>query len=461
MRHLRIAAEKCRFLSGGRVTDDTSILTLKGLVFEPLVTWREGGTVGPGLFGTWKVSEGGRRWAFRIREGAVFHDGAPCTAEDVIGFIRAILDSVDTFGMRWSYARYMARSRLSARARDTVLVENPEPFADILDVFAEFYPAREDAAGAAVLGTGPYRVAAHAEGMAELERVRGPGPERIGFRAVPGAAARMEAMRSGEADLAMNLERLEGGPGFEEAFEWRRATNTLSVMCYLECRRGMFASPAARLAINHAVDREALIASLFHGLGVPAATVVSPLHLGARAAGVVPIPFDVEAAKRLFDQAGVGGPLVLRTPLEMPEKAPEVMDFVAESLARVGVASRVEAQPDRPEYAREVGRGVIGDVAIFDSSPSSTFRVLDDKISAATRGPWWQGYDDAQAEALFAAARREVEDEAREAAYGACLRRLNAAPPWLYLFHPVEVMAARRGVAEVRLRGTGAVEVVG
>lgn len=461
MRHLRIAAEKCRFLPGGRVTDDTSILTLKGLVFEPLLRWQEGGTVAPGLFGSWEATEGGRRWAFRIREGAAFHDGRPCTAEDVLAFVRAILGSVDTFGMPWSYARYLARARLSALARDTVLVENPEPFADVLDVFSEFFVPRDTAAGEPILGTGPYRVAAQGEGVAELERLRGEGPERITFRAVPGAEARLAALREGRADAVMNLERLAAGPDFDPAFEWARATNTLSVMCYLNCRGGTFASPEARRAINHAVDKDALISALFHGLGVPAGTVVSPHHLGARAAAVQPIPFDPEQAKRLFEAAGAAGPLVLRTPLEMPERAREMTEFVAESLARVGVSSRIDAQADRPGYAREVGRGVIGDVAIFDSSPASTFRVLDDKISAATRGPWWQGYDDPEMERLFAAARRTVGEAEREAAYGACLRRLHEAPPWLYLFHPVEVFAARRSVARLELRGTGALEVVG
>ncbi len=73
-------------------------------------------------------------------------------------------------------------------------------------------------------------------------------------------------------------------------------------------------------------------------------------------------------------------------------------------------------------------------MAIFDSSPHSTFRVLDDKISSASQGVWWQGFDDAETQRLIAAANRAVEDEAREAAYGAVLRRTRENPPWLYLW---------------------------
>lgn len=457
MRRLRLAAETCRFLTAGRVTDDTSVLTLKTLVFEPLLRWQEGGGVAPALFADWTVAEGGRRWAFRIRDGATFHDGRPCEAEDVLAHVEAILGSVDTFGMKWSYARYLARARLFAAGRRTVLVENPEPFADILDIFAEFFVCRDDGAGAPVLGTGPYRVERYeADGVAELVRVGDtPGPECIAFLAIPRAEDRMAALRAGAVDAAMQLERLEAGPRFEEAFDWQRAPNTLSVMQYLNCAAGAFAHPAARLAANLAVDRQAILDGLFHGLGVPAATVVSPLHLGARTAGLAPIPHDPERAKRLFEEAGVAGPLLLRTPETMPEKAREITEAVAEALGRVGVATQVEVQADRPEYAREVGRRRIGDAAIFDSSPHSTFRVLDDKISSATRAVWWQGYRDAEADRLIAAANRTVEDAAREAAYGAVLRRLRANPPWLYLFHPVQVAAARPGAGRFTLEGTG------
>jgi peptide/nickel transport system substrate-binding protein len=460
---LRLVAEKCRFLPNGRVTDDTSVLTLKTLVFEPLLRWQEGGRVAPALLDRWEVEEGGRRWTFHIRAGATFHDGKPCEAEDILAYIQAILGSVDMFGMRWAYARYLAEARLSAPTRGSIRVENPKPFADILDIFAEFFIAREDASGAPVLGTGPYRVAAYeAERSADLVRVGdGPGPARIAVRAEPSAEARLAALRGGTADAAMQLERLEAGPDFHDDLAWGRALNTLSVMHYLNGAEGAFAHPAARRAINHAVDAQAILDELFHGLGVPSATVVSPLHLGARSAAIAPIPHDPDQAKRLFDEARVSGPITLRTPLGMPEKAKEITEAVADALGRIGLPTAIEVQPDRPEYAREVGRKQIGDVAIFDSTPHSTFRVLDDKVSSITRGTWWQGCADAQADALFATARRAVADEAREAAYGAVLRHLNAAPPWLYLFHPVEVFAARPGAGRFTLEGSGILRVLG
>ena len=465
MRHLRLAAETCRFLPPARVTDSSAILTLQMLVFEPLLRWTDGGRVVPALFADWAMEDGGRRWTFRIRDGARFHDGVAVEADHVLATIEGILGSLDLFGMKWSYSRYLRDARITAPTRDTIRVENPEPFADILDVFAEFVLVREDATGAPILGTGPYRVEGFVpERSAELRRVAegpGPGPERITVLAVPGHEARIAALMADEADVGMQLEREARDAREAAALEWGRGLNGLSVMHYLNCVEGAFTHPAARLAINLAVDRAAIVEELFHGLGVLSSTVVSPVHLGFGAAGVAPIPHDPARATRLFAEAGVAGPLLLRTPLTLPERAVEITERVAADLARCGVATRIEVQEDRPEYAREVGRKVIGDVAIFDSSPRSTFRVLDDKVSSANKAVWWQGYHDAEVQRLIAAANRTVGDAAREAAYGAVLRRLNAAPPWLYLFHPIEVFASRPGAGRFALEGTGILHILG
>ncbi|MFN4211266.1 MAG: hypothetical protein ACK4G5_11920, partial [Devosia sp.] len=192
----------------------------------------------------------------------------------------------------------------------------------------------------------------------------------------------------------------------------------------------------------------------FQGLGAPAASIVSPFHLGM-AEPIAPIAYDPALAQRLLDSAGGPADVTLRTPLFMPERAPRISAFVAEALGRVGLSVTIETETDRPEYARQVGRKEIGDMAIFDSSPQSTYRVLNDKISSVTQGVWWQGYDDAETERHIAAANRAVADDDRERAYAICLRRLNAAPPWLYLMHPTDILATRPDLSRLTIDHKG------
>lgn len=463
MTGLSIALAKVDALPATRVTDDTSILTLKRLAFEPLVTWDDG-HARPGLFGAWEHDATGRRWTFRLRDDAAFHDGTRVVAGHVLDFVAGILDSVDMFGMRWSYARYLARTRLSAPDSRTVRVESEHPFADILDVFSEFYLPRLAADGRATLGTGPYRIAELAAGARAVLEAAGPGPApggvtRIALDCVPDAESRWHRLREGRADAAMQLEHMDTPPARDDQWRWLTATSTLSVMYYLNCLAGPFAAPSLRLAANLAVDKDALVREVFHGLAVPSSTVVSPAHLGMGAAGISPIPCDPGKARALVDAAAPSRDLLLRTPTHMPERSPEISRFVAGALERIGFRVTIETEADRPEYARQVGRKRIGDLAIFDSSPHSTFRVLDDKISSASRGVWWQGYHDDEVQALIATANAAVEGAAREAAYAACLARLRANPPWLYLAHPIALTAVRPDAPALALAPNGTLTI--
>jgi peptide/nickel transport system substrate-binding protein len=460
MSTLTIALEKVDFLPPTRVTDDTSVLTLKNLVFEPLLKWNDGQVL-PALFSHWTHSTDGREWRFVIREGAVFHDGKPCVASDITDFIDGILDAVDTFGMKWSYARYLADAEIMADGDGAILVHNPHPIADILDIFSEFYICRFAPDGTPVLGTGPFRVVAFEPKVrAELERVCGNAePQRIMSLCEPSADRRYALLRSGDVDAALNLERVEGRLEFDDAFQWGKAVNTLSVMYYLNCSEGIFRSPQARLAANHAVDTAAICGEIFGNLAVPSSSIVSPFHMGMKTAGLAPITYDPERARALLADVKGDRKIRLRTPTFMPERAPEISRFVAKALEDVGFDVDIEVETDRPEYARQIGRKEMGDLAIFDSSPHSTYRILNDKISSVTKAVWWQGYDDPEAERLIVAANAAVEPDARERAYGACLTYLNANPPWLYLLHPVDVYAARKDIKGLSIDHKGTLQI--
>lgn len=271
-------------------------------------------------------------------------------------------------------------------------------------------------------------------------------PQLVVARAIPLAADRYRLLRDGEIDAALNLERVDGQLDFDERYSWGQAVNTLSVMYFLNCFAGVFKANEARLAVNHAIDTNYIAEHIYYGRAIPSASIVSPFHLGMRGADIKPIQFDPDRAKQLFDKAGCPHDIRLRTPTYMPERALQISRFVADALEDIGLHVEIDIQNDRPEYAREVGRKEIGDMAIFDSSPHSTYRILNDKISSSVKAVWWQGFDDPETERLIVVANNSVIPASREQAYTRCLERLNICPPWLYLVHPIDVFAARQGL---------------
>ena len=355
----RIALERVFFPPDTRVTDDVSVLTLRSLVLEPFLTWRSG-RAGRGLFDRWTATRDGRRWQFHLRDQARFHDGTPCRPEDVLTFLNAILDSRDMFGMKWAYANYFANTRFTVGPANSIVVEDPDPIAHVQDVFCEFQLSRSDSLGRPVIGTGRFRVAELGEEAVVLERVADPA-DRLAFSGMPNAEDRLLALRKDRVDAAMNLERVSGRLLRSPDLEWLSAVSTLSVMAYLDCTRAPFADSRMRSAANLAVDRDAIVRDVFHGLAEAATTVVSRFHLGMT--NPMPsCPFDPVRARALLEAAGGPEAVTLRTPTFMPERAPRIATAIAADLERVGWDVTLDVEADRPEYARQIGRGETGNL---------------------------------------------------------------------------------------------------
>lgn len=448
---LRIAQEKVDFFPPHRVTDDRSILTLKSLVFEPLCTWTDG-HITPGLFKKWETESNGLIWNFHIRGNALFHDGSPCTAADIVVFLTEICQSVDTFGMKWSYARYFNQVTFTALSTTCLRVETSRPMGDLPEIFSEFYLSKLDQSGHATIGTGPFRVLTFIPGVqASLSSCAQP-TKTLHFAAHKHPEDRLNLLRTSQVDIACQLDALSPLPEQDPAFKWLSATSCLSVMAYLNCNKGIFSHPEARLAINMAVNRQALCDQVYNGQAIPACTIVSPFHFGFNQTH---IPYDPEKARAFFAELGQDFSVTLRTPTFMPEHALQISLFIKNSLEAIGLHVNLDVVEDRPDYARQIGRKEIGDIALFDSSPHSTFRVLNDKISSRTRGIWWQGYDNSALESSITRANECLCSSERALNYANCLSYLQTDPPWLYLAHPNSICAARHDIDGLSMNHKG------
>ena len=390
---LTLALERVEFLPLGRVTDDTSILTLRSLVFEPLCRWRDG-RVEPGLLAAWAHDDDGRAWQFAVRAGATFHDGHACTAEDVAETIGAHLRGVDMFGMPWPYARYLANARITPEGPGMLSISTPEPIADLPEILAEFFVMRAAPDGDMTLGTGPYRVLDHApRSHALLEAVdRAGAPARIRLIAEPDPQGRQRMVADGAADAATNLERLPNPTARAPGLDWGHAPNTLSVMYYLDCRKGAFAHPAARLpSTSPSTDRRS-------STGCSTASACPPRPSSAPSTWATARPRchrsrTTRPRARAVRPGGRPGRTAPAHAAAHARTRAADQQVVADALARVGIATRIETRRTGPNT-----RGRSG-ASRSATSPSSTARRIPPSACWTTRspppaGPWWQGFDD-------------------------------------------------------------------
>src|SRR5215472_16416895 len=197
-----------------QITPFGILYALHDAVVRPL----PGERMAPALAASWSESPDGLTYEFKLRPGLQFHNGDPCTAEDV----------------QYSFTRYRGTGPRELQAKvQNVEVVDPltvrfhlrAPWPD----FMTFYGTTATAAGIVVpkkyleqvgedgfkkhpVGLGPYKFVSYTPGVElVLEAYDGywrkvPNIKRLIIKGIPEGATRLAMLKSGEADIAFAVE---------------------------------------------------------------------------------------------------------------------------------------------------------------------------------------------------------------------------------------------------------------
>lgn len=252
-------------------------------------------------------------WRFTLRPGVTFHNGEPFTAEAV----KASWDVLSDAELAASLGKFSILSQTSGcRVIDdaTVEITTAEPNSElpnyILRIGLVILPPRMladeglEAFSENPIGTGPYRFVSWTKGQrielagfADYWGDTDPRFDTVTIIPRPEAAVRAQSISSGEADFAYNIGAEQAsalpasvtGGGFQSSSI--RLNNAIAPTNDLN----------VRLAINHAIDRQAIVDSIFLGQATPAA------FFGFQPVSVEPYPYDPEKARQLIVDAGIEG----------------------------------------------------------------------------------------------------------------------------------------------------------
>jgi peptide/nickel transport system substrate-binding protein len=297
-----------------QITPFGILYALHDAVVRPL----PGERMGNALAASWSESPDGLTYEFKLRPGLKFHNGDPCTAEDV----------------QFSFTRYKGTGGKEFKAKvKSVEVVDPltirfhlhEPWPD----FMTFYGTTATAAGVVVpkkyveqvgddgfkkhpIGLGPYKFVSYTPGGdLVMEAYEGywrkvPNIKRIVMKGIPEGPTRLAMLKKGEADYAVALD----GPVAEEVK--RDAKLTLvdtrhASIFWLEFPeqwdpKSVWADKRVRLAASYALDREAINDAACLGFCPPAGVIVP--RVMDYALQTEPVPYDPKKAKQLLAEAG-------------------------------------------------------------------------------------------------------------------------------------------------------------
>ncbi len=460
MNNVKIGISEFELVRPGTYTTSASIETVLNLFSEPLLRSYNHQFL-PALAQSWQVLDGGRRWIFSLRPNTYFHDHTLFTSVDFLDRIEMAKQQLDEHGMPNPYPRYLERINFRVVDRLTLEAFSDEPNGDIADFLSEILVRKADKNGIYSVGTGAYRFEDYnPRRLLKLKRLDSNtnkfqqyAYDNIQFRVVENSQERYELLKNGDLDFAMNLDYMEEYPSVNGISLCKSVSKT-SIIGLLNGTIPPFNDPIARQAINHAVDVKRFIREYLHDNALPAASVVSPYHCGYESS-LVPPRYDPDEAMRLFAKVDMPDKLMIRVPAQQPSEGSLLGQFIAEELKKIGIDADVDVNTNRAQYARDIGAKNIGHIAIMDSSPQSTFRVLSDKISCVDKGIWWQGINDMQAYTLIHEANREPDPAIRKIKYARVIRYLNQNPHWLYLYHPIIISASRTDVQNIEQLHSG------
>lgn len=448
-------------------SDSSNRRSILSSIYEALVKLDEAGNYQPSLAESWEVGEDARTWTFQLRGGVTFHNGELLGASDVVATLGRVLDPAigGAFGTQGVYISYLGTAEISALDDSTVRIVTEHPMADLLDLLVAMPvgPASElERLPAEYVGSGPYKVAEEGEDrlvLAAHDAYWGGTPEyrEIFWIAEDDPEKRVEAVLSGRADIAAGI-GIEGWRRITEdgralAHEW---DSGLAIIFMLNALEGPARDHSVRQALNYALDVDEIIAEVKHGAAKRLNGYLTPHHLGYNPETPV-YPFDPDTARRLLAEAGYedGLTLVFDIPTSMPDEAVALARLMAEQYRQVGILLEIVEHADRAAYSEMVREKRINDAACFDSSPRSTYRVLREKLHSGLRGPWWEGYENQEVNALIEEAQATFSETERQAIYRRIYTIVRDDAPWIFLYSPTRYFGVSSSMTDWKPRADG------
>jgi peptide/nickel transport system substrate-binding protein len=289
---------------------DSGYVYSRSGITETLVAVEPDGRLVPGLAESWQASGDGLTWRVRLRLNVVFHDGRPMTVDAA----KASYDNL------LSKSLYLSKAGVTSVTADgdTLVFTLGKPFgpfpAYLIDNSAPVLaPSAFDDAGdvKALIGTGPYKLReARVPRFLIVERNNAYWGEVGAFETV-----RIEAVKNGEtrgniavagdADLVFNIpapsiSRVENSG----AMRVDRLIIPRVHILMLNVGKPQFANQRTRLALNMAINRAGIAASIMRNPDLAATQYFAPPLSQWHFDDMEPHRFDVVAANALLDEAG-------------------------------------------------------------------------------------------------------------------------------------------------------------
>jgi peptide/nickel transport system substrate-binding protein len=338
-------------------TSSPAVQSIFKAIFDPYVDQNPDLSFRPGALTAWRWNADKSAIELTLRDGMLWHDGAPVTAEDLVWSLERAADAKNGNPMQFMW-RKLGRCQTSGQ-KVTVEVKEFEPallkwlgFLTAYILPKKAFTASGGGAGwdAKPVGCGPYTVEKFTrDGFIRLRafpKYWGPKPafESVVFKFVPDPASRIAEIESGAADLTLEVpfeeyDRLIAKP---ELTGSAYPISDIGVL-FITDREPML-DRNVRLAAAHAIDKKAIVDKLLRGYGLPLDTLQAPGYAAYDSS--IKVKYDPALSAQLLAKSGFSPAnpvkLTMQTTRGYKPKDYETVVAVAAMWKKVGIDATVE-----------------------------------------------------------------------------------------------------------------------
>ncbi|MDR0424762.1 MAG: ABC transporter substrate-binding protein [Clostridiales Family XIII bacterium] len=358
---------------------------ISSLCQEGLVSISGEGAIEPALAESWEDDDA-TVWKFKIREGAMFQDGTPVTADDVVYCIQRASDPVLSPGTSVYFPSYLKSVAKTGEYEITITLDGPHAgfLWSVSNTGGLFVTSKSFAEMAGnlgspedlVMGSGPYQVTEFRQGkhviLESVDTWWGGRPEidivRIDF--ITDEDVRLDAFKRGNIDFTINVpaERVE---------EWAAVDGAVLKFMPDRSYQGItfdasippFDDIHVRRAIAYAIDRQAIVDDILMGHAEVATAISSPEQFAAdmdrdeaaqKISEVFYYGYSMEKAKGEMALSTV--PKGFAAEISYPDSYPDVgraSRMIAEKLKQIGIELNVR-EISLEQWLNDVGDGEQG-----------------------------------------------------------------------------------------------------
>jgi peptide/nickel transport system substrate-binding protein len=341
------------------------------LVFSGLTKLDANADPQPDLAESWTVSDDGKIYTFKLRQGVKWHDGEPLTADDVVFTFKRLMDPKTGYPYSTQVESFADVKAIDPTTVELTLSRPTGPLLSFLAFPGNFIvPKHIVSAGPSLtstpIGTGPYKFVSYRPNQ-ELILAKNPDyyvpglPKMdLDIKYINNDTERTNALLGGNLDFASRIaprdyDQIVGTPGFvgSETIGGR----WYSILTNVDA--DVTKNKLVRQAIAYAIDRKAMADVLFFGHAQPMLGGAIPDWSWAHDAStdVIPEHGDIAKAKALLAEAGYpDGVKIDMTLCASWKNLVEQGPLLKEMLAKAGIEVNLISM-ENPRWVDEVWVG--------------------------------------------------------------------------------------------------------